>query len=311
MTTSDLSKSHDGDSRLAPGSSRLADLPWWLIAAIGLAIYGIYVVATRDDAANAFWFLVGTNPDDIRELGLGGIAFKGITITLTVCITAYLLAILIGIFVGLGRVSENKFLYNIATFYVEIVRGIPMLVLLAYIAFALLPMSISGLNAVGEWMMANMGGGFGERLAGLSTRDFPDIWRGIIGLGIGYGAFSAEIVRAGIESVERGQWEASSAVGMTRWQTLRHIVLPQALRRMAPAYGNDFVAMIKDSALVSVLGVRDMTQSARLHSASSFQFFLTYTMLTFLYLLLTISLTRFIRYIERRNTSDPRAKQHV
>ncbi len=309
MTTTDLSSSNNGESRLAPGTSRLADLPWWLIAAIGLAIYGIYVVATRDDAANAFWFLVGTKPDDIRELGLGGIAFKGIAITLTVCITAYFLAICIGVIVGLGRVSENKVFYNIATFYVEIVRGIPMLVLLAYIAFALLPMSISGLNALGEWLLANAG--FGEWLAGLSTRDVPDVWRGVVGLGVGYGAFSAEIVRAGIESVERGQWEAAQAVGMSRFQTLRFIVLPQALRRMMPAYGNDFVAMIKDSALVSVLGVRDMTQSARLHSASSFQFFLTYTMLTFLYLLLTISLTRFVRYIERRNSSDPRAKQHM
>jgi len=111
--------------------------------------------------------------------------------------------------------------------------------------------------------------GIGEGLTNFTTRNVPEVWRGIIGLAIGYGAFSAEIVRAGIESVDKGQREASSSLGMTQWQTMRHIVLPQALRRMLPAYGNDFVAIIKDSALVSVLGVRDMTQAARLHSASS------------------------------------------
>ena len=118
-------------------------------------------------------------------------------------------------------------------------------------------------------------------------------------------------MRAGIESVERGQWEAAFALGMNRRQTMRHVVLPQALRRMLPAYGNDFVAMIKDSALVSVLGVREMTQAARLHSASSFQFFLTYSILTFLYLLLTISLTRFVRYIERSSETDEKKTRHV
>ena len=152
---------------------------------------------------------------------------------------------------------------------------------------------------------------FGESLTAFTTRNIPEVWRGVIGLGIGYGAFSAEIVRAGIESVERGQWEAAAALGMNNRQTLRFIVLPQALRRMLPAYGNDFVAMIKDSALVSVLGVRDMTQSARLHSASSFQFFMTYSILTFLYLLLTISLTRVVRYIERNNSTDEKHIKHM
>ena len=153
--------------------------------------------------------------------------------------------------------------------------------------------------------------GFGEALTSFTTRDVPNVWRGIIGLGIGYGAFSAEIVRAGIESINQGQWEAAYAVGMTRWQTMRFVVLPQALRRMLPAYGNDFVAMIKDSALVSVLGVRDMTQAARLHSASSFQFFLTYSILTFLYLLLTISLTRLVRYVERQSSEESGRTKHI
>ena len=308
MASKDTSN-NSGESRLAPGSDRLADLPWWMIAAVGLGLYIIYYIYSNEDATNAFWFLIGTRPTDIQEAGLAGIAFRGIAVTLTVCIIAYTMACLIGIVVGLGRVSENKVIYNIATFYVEIVRGIPMLVLLAYIAFALLPLAVTGINSLGEWMLINFG--FGEALTTFTTRNVPEVWRGIIGLGIGYGAFSAEIVRAGIESVDRGQREAASSLGMTQWQTMRHIVLPQALRRMLPAYGNDFVAMVKDSALVSVLGVRDMTQAARLHSASSFQFFMTYSILTFLYLVLTISLTRLVRYIERRSSTDESGAKHI
>lgn len=300
---------HTGESRLAPGTDRLANLPWWMFAAVGLGLYITYFIIVNEDATNAFWFLIGTRPADIQENGLAGIAFKGITITITVCFVAYIMAFMIGIFVGLGRVSKNKVIYNLSTFYVEIVRGIPMLVLLAYIAFALLPLAVTGINSVGEWMVSAFG--FGVALTEFSTRDVPEVWRGIIGLAIGYGAFSAEIVRAGIESVETGQWEAAFALGMNRRQTMRHVVLPQALRRMLPAYGNDFVAMIKDSALVSVLGVREMTQAARLHSASSFQFFLTYSILTFLYLLLTISLTRIVRYVERNSETDEKKTRHV
>ena len=124
---------------------------------MGLGLYIIYYIYSTDDATNAFWFLLGTRPSDIQEFGLAGIAFKGITVTITVCVTAYILAITIGIFVGLGRVSENKLLYNISTFYVEIVRGIPMLVLLAYIAFALLPLTVTGVNNLGEWLLTNYG----------------------------------------------------------------------------------------------------------------------------------------------------------
>ncbi|MFT7587181.1 MAG: polar amino acid transport system permease protein [Cellvibrionaceae bacterium] len=298
-----------GESRLAPGSDRLAELPWWMFAAIGLGLYIIYYITANEDATGAFWFLVGTKPADVQEFGLAGIAFQGIAVTIFVCFIAYILAITIGITVGLGRVSKNKLIYNLSTFYVEIVRGIPMLVLLAYIAFALLPLAVDAVNSLGEWMMSSYG--FGEALTAFTTRDVPNVWRGIIGLGIGYGAFSAEIVRAGIESIERGQWEAASALGMSRWLTMRHVVLPQALRRMLPAYGNDFVAMIKDSALVSVLGVRDMTQAARLHSASSFQFFMTYSILTFLYLVLTISLTRLVRYAERQGGSGESRSKHM
>jgi polar amino acid transport system permease protein len=234
------------------------------------------------------------------------------------------MAITIGLFVGLGRVSSNVIANNVASFYVEVVRGIPMLVLLMYIAFVGVPLLIDGINTLGEWFVSIGATGFGTSLAELNSRAefclpftggeedgvciqlFSNTVRVIIGLGVAYGAFSAEIWRAGIESIERGQMEAARSLGMTYLQAMRHIILPQAVRRVLPALGNDFVAMVKDSSLVSVLGVQDITQLAKLYAASTFLFFQTYSILAFIYLVITIMLTRVVRWIERRLRQDRR-----
>jgi polar amino acid transport system permease protein len=207
---------------------------------------------------------------------------------------------MIGIIVGLGRVSDNWIIYNFATFYVEIIRGIPMLVLLMAIAFVGVPLIVDGINAFGNWLLSFEIGTLGSRLAALTTRNISNVMRVIIGLGIAYGAFSAEIFRAGIESIERGQMEAARALGMSYFQAMRFIILPQAIRRVLPALGNDFVAMLKDSSLVSVLGVRDITQLNKLYTSSTFNFIQGYVVLTFLYLTMTILLTRLVRAMERR-----------
>ncbi len=285
-----------GISRLAPSTANLSRWPWWALVAIALGLIIVYNIIITDEAARAFWFVFGQDPANLAK---GEIAFRGMLVTVTVAIAAYLLAITIGVIVGLGRVSKNVFFYNFATFYVEIVRGVPILVLLMYIAFVGVPMLITGLNALGDGMVA-MGLPFGQGLAELTSRNFNNTWRVIIGLGVAYGAFSAEIIRAGIESIEPGQMEAARSLGMSYFQGMRLVVLPQAVRRVLPALGNDFVAMVKDSSLVSVLGVQDMTQLAKLHAASTFLFFQTYSILAFLYLLLTIMLTRAVRWIERR-----------
>jgi polar amino acid transport system permease protein len=142
--------------------------------------------------------------------------------------------------------------------------------------------------------------GFGSVLAAVSTRDIDFTVRVIIGLGMAYGAFEAEIFRAGIQSIERGQVEAARALGMSYFQAMRHVILPQAVRRVLPVLGNDFVAMVKDSSLVSVLGVNDLTQLAKLYASSTFLFFQTYSMLAFMYLVITILLTRVVRLVEAR-----------
>jgi polar amino acid transport system permease protein len=122
----------------------------------------------------------------------------------------------------------------------------------------------------------------------------------MIALGLGYAAFEAEIFRAGIQSIERGQHEAAGALGLNYFQTMRFIILPQAIRRVLPALGNDFIAMVKDSSLASVLGVQDMTQLAKLVAAGNFLYMQTLTMLAFIYLIMVVLLTRLVRWMEHR-----------
>lgn len=169
-----------------------------------------------------------------------------------------------------------------------------MLVILYYIAFIGAPGLVEAVNFIlSPLVRAGI-------LAPLSIRSIDFSWRAIIALTLGYGAFISEIFRAGIESIQAGQWEAAFALGLRRGQVLRLIVLPQALRNVLPPLGNEFVAMIKDSALVSALGVQDMTQMGKVYSASTFKFFETYNVVAFLYLFLTITLSMLVRLLEKR-----------
>ncbi|MTI00558.1 amino acid ABC transporter permease, partial [Roseibium sp. RKSG952] len=166
----------------------------------------------------------------------------------------------------------------------------PILVLLLYIAFVGTPMLVAAVNAVLDAL----------GLDPIRTRDFPLIWRAILALMIGYSAFIAEVFRAGIQAVDKGQIEAAEALGMGPWLRFRLIIFPQALRTILPPLGNDFIAMIKDSSLVSVLGVADITQLGKVYASGSFRFFETYNVVALLYLVMTISLSLLLRRFERR-----------
>jgi ABC-type amino acid transport system permease subunit len=137
-------------------------------------------------------------------------------------------------------------------------------------------------------------------LGTLQTRDLSLMWRAILALTIGYAAFIAEVFRAGIQSVDPGQVEAAKALGLSGWQRFRLVVFPQAIRTILPPLGNDFIALIKDSALVSVLGVADITQLGKTYAAGSFRFFETYNVVAFLYLVMTVGLSLALRALERR-----------
>jgi polar amino acid transport system permease protein len=226
---------------------------------------------------------------------------NGIVVTVYVTIVAYTLAMALGLLLGLARVSSNKVVYHLASLYVEIVRGVPMLVLLYYIAFVGAPALVDGINRLGEGMLSiHLLPSLSASMAEMSIRSFDFTARAILALTLGYAAFLSEIFRAGIESIERGQMEAARALGMSYWQAMRYVILPQAIRRVLPPLGNDFIAMLKDSSLVSVLGVPDITQLGKLYSASTFRFFETYNTVAFLYLTMTILLSLGVQWMEKR-----------
>jgi len=132
------------------------------------------------------------------------------------------------------------------------------------------------------------------------VRDVSLLARAVLALTIGYSAFIAEIFRAGIQSVDPGQVDAAKALGLTGLQRFRLVVFPQAVRTILPPLGNDFVAMVKDSSLVSVLGVADITQMGKVYAAGTFRFFETYSIVAYVYLLLTVSLSLALRGLEHR-----------
>ena len=277
-----------GRSRALPLTDRLARLPWWLLIAALFGVLILWSITTNETYQVIF--------DRVKE---------GIGITIYVTIIAYSLALALGLLVGLARVSTNRAFHQIATFYVEIIRGVPMLVLLYYIAFVAGPALVDLFNLIGEGMLnIQLLPQTAQHLAGMQVRDLDFTARAVMALTIGYSAFLSEIFRAGIESIEVGQMEAARSLGMTYWQAMRWVILPQAIKRVLPPLGNDFVAMLKDSSLVSVLGVRDITQLGKVYSTSTFRFFETYNVVAFLYLVMTILLSLGVRWMERRLSTE-------
>ena len=215
---------------------------------------------------------------------------QGIGVTVLVTLAAFALASALGIGLAVCVLSRSVVLRNAARFYIEVMRGLPILVLLLYIAFVAAPALVAGWNAAARPL----------GLPELATRDLSLMARAILALALAYAAFIAEVFRAGIQSVDRGQVEAAKALGLGGWQRFRLIVLPQAVRTILPPLGNDFVALVKDSSLVSVLGVADITQLGKVYAAGSFRYFETYNVVAFLYLAMTLGLSLLLGALERR-----------
>jgi polar amino acid transport system permease protein len=249
------------------------DFPWWLVAA-GLA--GAALLAA---------FLT----DEVYASILATLS-RGIAVTVFVTLVAFALATGLGLLLAVCVLSPSLVLRQAARLYIEVTRGVPILVLLLYIAFVGAPALVAGWNA----LAVPLG------LEPAETRDLPLMWRAILALALGYAAFVAEVFRAGIQAVDKGQVEAAKALGLSPWQRFRLVALPQAIRTILPPLGNDFVAMVKDSSLVSVLGVADITQLGKVYAAGSFRFFETYNVVAFLYLAMTLGLSLALRALERR-----------
>ena len=198
----------------------------------------------------------------------------GIGVTIGVSLVSIAIASIIALFGALGRLSTNSIFHGMASFYVSIFRGTPLLVQIFIIYL--------GLPQIGQQ---------------ISARGFPwlgnlfiltAIQSGVLALSLNYGAYMTEIFRAGIQSVNRGQWQAASALGLSRLQTLRLIVLPQAMKLIIPAVGNQFIAMQKDSSLVSVMGVWEITYRANRFARKDSKYMEMFLLAAAIYWVLTI-----------------------
>jgi polar amino acid transport system permease protein len=199
----------------------------------------------------------------------------GILVTFEVTVLSILLALVIGLFTGLGRISKNPLINGIASLYVEVIRGIPLLVQLFYIYFAL------------------------GRII-----QMPPLPSAVMAMAICYGAYMGEIFRAGIQSIHKGQTEAARSLGMTPAQSMYHIILPQAVKTILPPVGNEFVALLKDSSLVSILAVADLLRRGREYASQSFAYFETYTMVALVYLIITLFFSKLISIMEEKISAE-------
>jgi His/Glu/Gln/Arg/opine family amino acid ABC transporter permease subunit len=249
------------------------EFPWWLVILGVTGLWMFYEVWTSAIYSQVMATLV-----------------KGVEVTVAVTLIAYLLACALGLALAVAGLSPYRVLRQASRLWIEVIRGVPIMVLLLYVAFVLSPALVYAWNWMGGFLGAPP----------VVSRDFPLIARAVMALTLAYSAFLAEVFRAGLQAVDKGQIEAAMSLGLSGWQRFRHIVFPQAFRMILPPLGNDFVAMVKDSSLVSILGVADITQLGKVQAAGNFRYFETYNMVALLYLVMTIGLSLALRRVERR-----------
>jgi len=243
--------------------------PWWWLVVIVIGLI-IVLVTVR---ADPFWDILLF----VRD---------GIIVTVIITVTSFLLVLIVGMFGGLGRLSQKPIIYGLSSLYVEVVRGIPLLVQLIWWYFAF-PTVI---QQIGRWL----------NIAALANYQANAIVTAIVGLVVCYGAYMSEIYRAGIQSIPKGQTEASRSLGMTRFQSMRHVILPQAIRVILPPVGNEFIALLKDSSLVSVVAVADLTRRGREFMATHFNPIEVWTLIALLYLVMTLFSARMVTRVEKK-----------
>ena len=213
-----------------------------------------------------------------------GILAQGMWITLKVSLYAIVFGIIIGLIGGIARISSNPALKWSAITYVELIRGSPLLVQIFIWYFVLATL-------------------INELLKRYGLMEIPALWYGVAALSFFSGAYVTEIVRAGIQSIHRGQVEASRSLGMTAAQSMLHVILPQALRRILPPLAGQFISLIKDSSLLGIIAIRELTKATREGITTSLQPYEFWFTCAILYLLLTFTLSMFVQYLERRTAT--------
>ncbi len=210
-----------------------------------------------------------------------GLLMIGLWITLQISVTATILGVLIGTISGLMRISDNPALKWTSIVYVELIRGSPLMVQILIWYFVL-------------------GTLINDLLTAYGIGQIPAFWYGVASLACFAGAYVSEIVRAGIQSIHRGQTEAARSLGMTYAQSMRYIILPQAMRRILPPLAGQFISLIKDSSLLGIIAIRELTKAAREAVTATLQPFEVYILLGLLYLVLTFTLSMYVQHLERR-----------
>lgn len=207
------------------------------------------------------------------------VLLQGAVITVEITAISVFLGTLIGLIASLGRLSKARIPRMLAGIYIDFIRGTPLLVQIFIIYFgipAFMRVLTGEIWRVNEWVAA------------------------ITACSINSGAYIAEIFRAGIQSIDRGQMEAARSLGMTHGQAMFHIILPQAFKRVIPPLGNEFIAMLKDTSLLAVIGFEEMFRKGQLIVAVKYNPFEIYLTVAFLYLIMTLSISRWVAYMERR-----------
>jgi polar amino acid transport system permease protein len=243
--------------------------PWWGLVIGAVILLIVLIVAVQNPYGRIFRFVS-----------------DGISITIGTTLVSFVLMIFLGLLGGLGRNAKNRMVYGIASLYVEIVRGIPLLVQLIFWYYAF----PSLVQSLGQEL----------HIAALSGFQAAALPMAIFGLTICYGAYMSEIFRAGIQSIPKGQIEAARSLGMSNGQTMQHVVLPQAVRVILPPVGNEFVSLLKDSSLVSVVAVSDMTRRGQEFMGATFITLPTWALVALLYLVMTLFSARIVAWIEKR-----------
>jgi glutamine transport system permease protein len=235
----------------------------------------IFTILLSGCSGNWGWYVVNPTTDG----GIINLMFllSGLYYTILTSVVAIVISIVVGLIIALPALSKNRFLRGINRFYVEIVRAVPILVLILWVYYGL------------------------PQVAGITIDVF---WAGVIALALSDSAFEAEIFRAGIQSVDKGQYEASHTISLNYIDTMRFVILPQAIRRVLPALGNQLVYMLKMSSLVSVIGMQELTRKANELVVTEYRPLEVYTILVLEYLVLILIVSAGVRWLENRLSTD-------
>lgn len=203
----------------------------------------------------------------------------GAVLTVEITTLSVLFGVIIGLFMSLGKLSDNLLFRIPSTIYVDFIRGTPL-----FVQILLFYYGIPGL------------------ISGITDKPFriEPMVAAVVVCSINSGAYVAEIFRAGIQSIERGQMEAARSLGMNHRQAMRYVILPQAFRRIVPPLGNEFIVLLKDTSLLAVIGVQELTRKGQLYAAATYASFPTYIGVALVYLVMTLTISRFVTYLERR-----------